>query len=36
MSYSSIYSFSLFNQSGTSSTSDILPTKGKDLKKVCS
>ena len=36
MSYSSIYSFSLSNQSGTSSTSDILPTKGKDLKKVCS
>jgi len=36
MSYSSIYSFSLFNQPGASSTSDILPTKEKDLEKVCS
>jgi len=36
MSYSDIYSFSLFSQPGAPSTSDILPTKEKDLKKVCS
>lgn len=35
MSYSSIYSFSLFSQLRAPSTSDFSQTKEKDLKKMC-
>lgn len=36
MSYSSIYSFSLFNQLKAPSTSDFLPRREEELKKICS